>query len=353
VRLWLTGDSHHYARYVEDHPELPDQPPPTGPSQDQPDLRAPTSVIAPVAAGTAGAAPMAVVAQGAARQFVTCGLGGAFLTETHNLPTSLQLPHPDSRMTPRHAPVGFSLAARWPEVPQSRSLARRIIGVGRFSLAARNPGLLSLCGVVQSTIALVLLLVMAFARATSPITVLRRLPWDAVLPLAGQVGVWLALLVLALVLVPVVRGRAPRVPWQAIGAVVAQLVVTLVVLAALFELIALLPWTDHLPDWVVGLSSLALVFVVGGWLSSWVLAVTILLSTNHTVQGWQMAAQADEERKGFLRLRVDDDGMVTIYPIVVDAVCHDWTLEGKQPRPTVALRPRLVETPYRVARSKR
>jgi hypothetical protein len=256
-------------------------------------------------------------------------------------------------MAPRHAPVDFSLAARWPEVPQSQSLARRISGVGRFSLAARNPGLLSLCGVVQSTIALVLLLVMAFARATSPITVLRRLRWDAVLPLAGQVGVWLALLVLAGVLVPVVRGRRPQVPWQAVGAVVAQLVVTLVVMAALGELVAVLPWADALPDWVVGLGSLALVFVVGGWLSSWVLAVTILLSTNHTVQGWQMAAQADEERKGFLRLRVDDDGMVTIYPIVIDAVCHDWTLEGKRPKPTVTLQPRLAEAPFRVARSKR
>ena len=171
-------------------------------------------------------------------------------------------------------------------------------------------------------------------------------------PLAGQVAVWLGLLVLAVVLVPVVRGRLPQVPWQGIGAVVAQLVVTLVVLAGMFELMAVLPWADGIPDWVVGLGGLALMFAVGGWLSSWVLAVTILLSTDHQVQGWQMAAQADEERKGFLRLRVDGDGMITIYPIVIDAVCHDWRLEGDRPMPTVTLQPRLVEAPYRVARGR-
>jgi len=365
VRLWLTGDSHHYARYVESHPELPDQPLPTGPPPDQPDLRAPTTVIAPVldqpATDEPGpdqpgldqpAADRPPVVDGAARQFVTCGLGGAFLTETHNLPTALRLPHPDSRMAPRHAPVDFDLAARWPEVPQSRALARRIIGLGRFGLAARNPGLLTLCGAVQSTVAVVLLLVLAFARSKTPIRVLREVAWQAVLPLAGQVAVWLLLLVLAVVLVPVVRGRRPQLPWQPLAAIVAQLAVALAVLGALLWLMDALPWADRIPDWVVGLGSLALVFVVGGWLSSWVLAVSILLSTDHLVQGWQMAAQADEERKGFLRLRVDGDG-VTVYPVVVDAVCHDWRLEGNRPMPTVTLQPRLVEAPYRVARSKR
>ena len=68
-----------------------------------------------------------------------------------------------------------------------------------------------------------------------------------------------------------------------------------------------------------------------------------------------MSAQAIEDRKGFLRLRIGSDGHVTVYPIVFDRVCHDWTLQ-KVPwssEPTInpaadVLDPYLVEPPIRV-----
>jgi hypothetical protein len=62
-----------------------------------------------------------------------------------------------------------------------------------------------------------------------------------------------------------------------------------------------------------------------------------------------------EDCKGFVRMRLAPDGTLTLYPLVVDEVCHDWELEpspilGTRPVPASGLPvPRLLEAPVVIA----
>jgi hypothetical protein len=67
--------------------------------------------------------------------------------------------------------------------------------------------------------------------------------------------------------------------------------------------------------------------VVTGLLASYVFAGYVMLSRLPLVQGWQLSAQAIEACKGFVRMRIDASGRLTLYPVVVDEVCHDWELD--------------------------
>jgi hypothetical protein len=67
-----------------------------------------------------------------------------------------------------------------------------------------------------------------------------------------------------------------------------------------------------------------------------------------------MAGQAVEDCKGFVRMHLAADGTLTLHPLVVDEVCHDWTLEsgpfGTRPVPANGLPvPRLLEAPVVIA----
>jgi hypothetical protein len=118
-------------------------------------------------------------------------------------------------------------------------------------------------------------------------------------------------------------------------ALLAQLVVGL---AGMVALVAV-PWPAALPDWVVlGLAVLATVSVTG-LAGAYVFAGYVALSRLPVVQGWQLSAQAVEECKGFLRLRIDSSGRLTVYPVTVDEVCHDWALDGPLHGPAGSVRP--------------
>jgi hypothetical protein len=70
-----------------------------------------------------------------------------------------------------------------------------------------------------------------------------------------------------------------------------------------------------------------------------------------------MSGQSIEDQKGFVRILIDDKGL-TLHPIVVDEVCHDWELpivdttngQLSVPRPLSPIAPRLVENPIRISR---
>jgi hypothetical protein len=120
-----------------------------------------------------------------------------------------------------------------------------------------------------------------------------------------------------------------------------------VALAGMAALVSL-PWPSGWPDWaVLGLAVLVTVPVTG-LVGSYVFAGYVALSRLPTVQGWQLSAQALEDVKGFVRLRLDPDGRLTLYPIVVDTVCHDWSLDpdGLDGRPG-SVRPEFVGGPPR------
>jgi hypothetical protein len=92
-----------------------------------------------------------------------------------------------------------------------------------------------------------------------------------------------------------------------------------------------------------------------GWvLGSEAFALYVLLARHGQAFGWQMSGQAVEDCKGFVRMHLAPDGTLTLYPLVVDEVCHDWKLDtsplGTRPVPATQLPvPRLLEAPVVIA----
>lgn len=316
VRLWITGDWHHYARYAE---EVPDGAPP-----------------------------------GAGRQLVTSGLGGAYLLDTHRLPAQLQLPHPGSRMAADTPTRTFRLAGRWPSVRTSRRLATGMFGGPPRGLPFRNPGMWPLAGAVQALAVLGLAWVLGQERGMEPAAVLLRLSAGDAAVFAAQAVVWVGVVLLIGTFLPVLRGRRPRLPGGWVRTALLQLAVAFAGLTA----VVAFPWRGGLPDWVMlGLMMLA-VTVLAGLVSCYAVGLSIAMSRSPTVRGWQMSAQSIEDFKGFVRLRIDGAGRLTLYPVVVDRVCHDWELtDGDDPataRPVPAgepPRPYLAEPPIVIDRT--
>ncbi|HET9654841.1 MAG TPA: hypothetical protein VFP72_05780 [Kineosporiaceae bacterium] len=314
VRLWITGDRHHYARYAE---QLP------GPQEPGP---------------------------GQARQLVTCGLGGAYLLDTHRLPTRLVLPPPESRLDRRVDPAVYRLQERWPSARRSRRLAAGLFAGPPRGLPFRNPGLWPLAGVVHALALMVGLLPLLGLQLHlfNPAATLRVATLVQAVQLAWQSAVWVGAAVLAGCLLPLLRARRPQAPPEWVRAAVPQLVVGF---AGLFGVLAV-PWPSSWPDWVaLGLAALGAA-VVDGLVACFALALYIATSSSRLVHGWQFSAQAIEDWKGFVRIRVDGSGRLTLFPIVVDTVCRDWELVdgpapgSKRPVPAGELPvPHLVEAP--------
>lgn len=284
VRLWLTGDSHHYARYAE---EVPDE-------------RA-----------------------GHGRQLITCGLGGAYLSATHGLPAALELPARASRMATPDPPARFGLRSCWPPAAQSRRLAFGLLAGPPRGLAFRNPGLWRLLGGLHAALLVVLAFVLGLVEDRSPADVLRESAPRAALDLGWQTAVWASVALAVAVLLPVFRRRRPRRPSGALWALAAQGALTF----GSFAVLLLVPWPPAWPDWVVLGAALVATVAVTGLVACGLLAGYLLLARDPTVRSWQMSAQSIEDRKGFLRIRIEPGGRLVVHPLVVETVCRDWDVE--------------------------
>ena len=314
VRLWLTGDLHHYARYAE-HGGEPE-----------------------------------------ARQMVTCGLGGAFLASTHRLPERLEVPPEASSLTGKDSPSRFDLAARYPDAATSRRLSLGLLWPSPRGLPFRNPGFWPVAAALHGGLLLALASILGLYRTGSgPATAIRTAPVQDVGALALQALVWFAVVLALVVLSPLRRLRLPRLPPLITFALGLQLAVGFGGLAV----IVLLPWQPGWPDWVV----LGLSLVVTGFgtalVGSFAFALYIAVARDGQVAEWQMSAQSIEERKGFLRFRLGADGRLTMFPLVLDRVSHNWDLQpaaAGEERPRVvpvdgAPVPRLAEPPVVIART--
>jgi hypothetical protein len=145
------------------------------------------------------------------------------------------------------------------------------------------------------------------------------------------------------------RRRKPPTPSTAVAAALLQLLVAEGVLLALVAA----PLSGLGSGWVVVLGA-AVAAVVGWTLGSEAFALYALLARHGQAFGWQMSGQAVEDCKGFVRMHLAADGTLTLHPLVVDEVCHDWELEtgdlGTRPVPAAGLPvPRLLEAPVVIA----
>ncbi|HSV39043.1 MAG TPA: metallophosphoesterase [Nocardioidaceae bacterium] len=331
VRLFLTGDKHHYVRYVEQF----------------------------------GADD--VVEPGIARQLVTCGLGGAYSSATHDLVEELHLLPEDSRSwRDGDGAATFRQEGEMYPSPATSRLWKARIAVPWCPqwLVRRNPGLLSLVGGLHLAIFSVLLLIfwqgVGTAENRGLFGAYLDSGWDELFGFAGEL-LAVAAVAAAIGLAPMVRRRPPIVSVAVTALVLTQLLVGL----ACFVGFGLLPHAQFLllPDWIQLTSGAAVAAVVGGLVGVSAFGLYVVFGKSDSAKEWAYSGQAIDDGKGFLRIRLDSDGTLTIHPLVVDEVHRDFAISPdpvqlkanrstRVPVPEGDLpAPRLIEQPFTILRS--
>ncbi|TCB99542.1 metallophosphoesterase, partial [Micromonospora zingiberis] len=263
VRLLISGDLHHYARY-------------TGPDD---------------------------------RQLITCGSGGAYLYPTHKLPERIEVP-PRDTLARRSSPSRtYELAGRYPDAARSRRY-----GWGIFSrLPRRNPGFATLLGILHTLLMLSMAGVTDFRAEASE----QRL-----------FSVPLVMMVLVTVLAAALFAKPPSSTGKrharhwilGVGHGLAHVGLGA---AGTWAWLAL-PFHDW-PWPLPAAAAVAVYLPVIGLVASQLVATYLLIASSFGVNVNELfAGQGIEDAKGFLRLRIDPDGTLTIYPIVVDRVARRW-----------------------------
>jgi hypothetical protein len=296
VRVMLTGDKHHYVRYAE---------------------------------------------RGGTGQKITSGLGGAYLASTDRLPPTLDLPGEKSRVREPSPPSTFDLAARYPE--NTRRLA-----AGILKLPWRNPGFWVLTGIAQ----LVATAAVLYGIAESAVR-------DGVF---GLLASWspavLATVVLVLAGVAFARIDLPAASRTSVGAGVAHAVAHLalsvgwaVTIRALYPVFP----DGAVADWLIFLVAAVGTPVVIGFVDAEVVALYLLVASRFGVNlNEVMAGQSIEDHKGFLRMHIGGDGLLTIYPVKLERVCRTWVADPDGAptdpwlRPAEPLDVALIEEPIKV-----
>jgi hypothetical protein len=269
VRVMLAGDQHHYARYH--HPE---------------------------------------------RELITCGGGGAYLTATHTIRERLTVPPRESivrRASPRR---DYDLAARFPSKSRSRWMSWGIFG----RLPLRNPGFAAVVGGIHT------LLMLAVAGAHLQMTEVEErlvtIPLIAMilLVLGGTVG---------FAYTPTGGPKTTRHFLAGLLHGVAHVGFGAAGAWAWLQL----PFHDW--TWPLPLLAAAVLYLpVAGLVASQVIALYLLLGSPFGINVNELfAAQGIEDGKSFLRLHIDREGVLTIYPVGVDRVCRRWRTDPDATRP--------------------
>lgn len=328
VRLWITGDSHHYVRYAEELAPGTDESP---------------------------------AADKHRRQMVTCGLGGAFLSSTGRLPKSLVIPPAESRLRDRDPGARFVEGpATYPARAVSRALSRRLAMPWRVEwLPRRNPGFAQLAASVHAALFLLLAALLGASSGSRAVTALRTADVSMWTRFALELGLGVGILLLLPWLWRLVRHRADaETPSTVVAGVAFQLGCALLILAVC----AAVPWPGGWADWAVLGLCLVIAAGLGAVLGSEAFALFVLTAHSGQVYSWQMAGASVEDHKGFVRMNITDQGDLVLYPVLIDAVCRDWRVAderrdagggavGKRPVPATDLPPpRLAEPPIVIAR---
>ncbi|MGH3467549.1 MAG: metallophosphoesterase family protein [Thermocrispum sp.] len=299
IRVMLSGDKHHYSRYVE---------------------------------------------HDGGRQKLTCGLGGGYLTTTDELPDSVVLPPPTTRIRAAGPSTRFDLAGRYPDEQQSKRFA-----AGILRLPLRNPGFWGVAGLIQSVIVLAVLFGLAgpFGDRERGFFALVASWTPAVLIAALVVLGWLAFARL--------DTRTTRLAGYVAGVLHAAVHLGLTLfwgLGITWLYRDVIP-NDVLSNWVALVLIVLALPAVLGFVHSEVVAVYLMVASRFGINlNELMAGQSIEDHKGFLRLHIDAGGTLRVYPIKVEKVCRSWAADphGAPTDPLLRpngfkLRPVMIEDP--------
>jgi hypothetical protein len=231
---------------------------------------------------------------------ITCGGGGAYLMGTAHLPRRIEVPPIETITKGVSPPTPYELAAAYPTVGRSRRL-----GWGAFArLPRRNPAFVGLLGLLQTFLMLAL-------RTSHGHWVNVPIAVMALLVVAGTVAFAMPQ--------PLSHG-SPR-HWVA-GVLHAPPHFALGVAGTWVW--SQLPLVDVARPWNVVLAFVVYAPLVG-LLDAWVLCLYLNVAGRFDVNVNELfAGQGIEGYKSFLRLHIDRDGALTIYPLAVQTVAHRW-----------------------------
>ncbi|MFD0818618.1 metallophosphoesterase family protein, partial [Micromonospora zhanjiangensis] len=292
VRLLLSGDLHHYARY-------------TGPD----------------------------------RELITCGGGGAYLYPTHKLPARIDVPPKDTTSRRSSPSRPYELVGRFPDAARSRRYGWGVFG----RLPLRNPGFGTLLGTLHT----LLMLAMAGAATKTATSTEQRLfsvPLVAILIVTVLGAAFFAK-------PPSTGGKRHARNWiLGIGHGLAHVALAAAGTWAWLHL-PMYEW-----PWPLPAAAAAVIYgPVIGLVASELVAGYLLVASSFGVNVNELfAAQGIEDSKSFLRMHIAADGALTIYPIAVDRIGRNWAAEpdGPPDAPWIAPRDplavRLAEPPIAI-----
>jgi len=301
ARLFLTGDTHHYARYVQEDGD---------------------------------------------RQLLTAGGGGAYLSATHDLPERLELPPAASRDPGKtRPPTHYRLVKTFPSAETSRRLKRRVL-----ALPFTNTGFWALMGIVHVLFGWMA----AGALAGGGQGISQRLSnqsvGDLVDVLAHSPIAVAAAVVVVLGLVSFTQEPSPLRRWV-IGGIHGLIQLVMIVLTIRLAT-GLMSGVDGIGYWV---GYFAILAVPGGLVGSLVMALYLVVADHWSCNSNELfAAQRIQDYKNFLRLHLAEDGTLTIYPVGIEKISRQWRLvpQGEPSDPWLApvnpQEPFLIEPPFQL-----
>jgi hypothetical protein len=269
IPLAISGDRHHYARYEE--------------------------------------------RSGARRQRITCGGGGAFLSDTHGLPDPIVVPHPEASRRSPSPPSTYSLEKRYPEKRDSIRQAWFHV----WSLLWRNDLFPVLVGAVAFFFAL--LGRGAITRGEQSLWAMPDHWWRRLL----------TCLIAGLLLLALVGFTKHTRLLRAWGLGLLHTVMHLAGIAVTAWAASRLVhawWPDASRDVHVGLT-LGGTFVLYGIVGCEIFALYLLIADRFRMNRTELfAAMRVQDRKSFLRMRIDAEGC-TVHPVKVEKVPRSWQLK--------------------------
>jgi hypothetical protein len=242
------------------------------------------------------------------RQHIASGGGGAFLHPTHNLPERMDLPGAEG-------PVPYRKARTYPSPEVSKRLRRRI-----WLLAPYNLPLAGVFGAIQVLLAFMLGLHLRDRHVALGLSDLLNAVWESPT----------LFLLIPLVIVSLVGMVRFAHDARGLRQFLVGTVHTALQLASAAGFVIASSWLSSAfglrGAWSL-VAFFGLIFVVGG-IGGMVGMSGYLWVANcfglHGTEGY--AAQHHQDLKHFLRLHIQADGDLTIYPIGVDRVGRKWTL---------------------------
>jgi hypothetical protein len=260
VRLMISGDLHHYARY-------------TGPE----------------------------------RELVTAGTGGAYLSATHRLPGTITVPPPTSIVRHPSPSQQYTLAETYPDKARSRWYA-----VGVFArLPLRNTRFVLLLGLLHAL--LMFGIVNASRRLSSVEERLITVPLAVVVLMILGAAVGFAM--------PETSGGRRTRHWILGFAHGFAHLALGVGGAALWQRSPFDTLTWPAPLVVAGLGYLPLAGLVASQVVGLYLLIASAVGVNVNEL---FAGQGIPDAKGFVRMRLGRDGSLTLYPLMVDRTSRKW-----------------------------